>query len=340
MATEKQYAIIRHTYQRMNSLARCDSHNLRKKKEKRVDPTRSHLNKYWVFDKDGKQKAVTPSDYEKNNRLSNLVRKRIKEHGITGLQEGQGVLMELTVETSPEWYQQEGRTEKEIRELAVAQFNFIRKKFGNNLISADWHRDEKTPHWHFTVLPLHVEKRKIRQSKRQKEAGEPVKYSEVKTLSIAKTFTPEALEQTWTEYALAIEKFGFVRGEFRRRNREHVTHMTLKQYENLVHEELPKVNAELEAKRSLMAELDQQIREKRGHVQFWTDELSACGKSFMAALKTYYQAAETSPRLADWQRVQRQYDAMPETAQNALQDVLQQGAEFDQKQISPYRLKR
>lgn len=337
MAKDKNYSIMGHRHHTTKTLGKVDSHNLRRRHEKNVDPAKTHLNRHLVYQA-GQFILDDNTKYKRNNRTVTLLDERIKSLGITGLQAGQAVVMEINLTVSPEWTQ--GKTKAQVNELLKAQINWARDKFGDAILAADLHLDESTPHWHILVMPLVEQERKVRQSKRQKESGEPQKTVTVRTLSMSTVFTPEALELAHTELAERLKPFGLHRGEHRARDRNRVRHTTLKEHRALVEQQLPALREEYDNKLRQVSALDLQIAEKMDHVRYWSDELPVVSKAFVHQLETYYRAAEVSPRLADWQRVQQSHDQMPKTAQNALQDVLEEGRKFNEKHIEPYRLKR
>lgn len=337
MAKDKNYSIMGHRHHTTKTLGKVDSHNLRRRQEKNVDPAKTHLNRHLVYQA-GRFVLDEPAKYKRNNRIANLLKQRIKSLDITGLQAGQAVVMEINLTVSPEWMQ--GKTPAQVNELLKAQLEWAKSKYGDSILTADLHLDETTPHWHIMLIPLVEQVRKVRQSKRQKEAGEPQKTVTVRTLSMSTVFTPEALELAHTELAEHLKPFGLSRGEHRARDRDRVRHTTLKEHRAMIEQQIPALRQEVEQKRAQVAELEQQIAEKKEHVRFWRDELPAMSKAFVHELQTYYRAAEVSPQLANWQRVQQSYSQMPKPAQNALQSVLEQSQQFDEKHIAPYRPKR
>lgn len=337
MAKDKNYSILGHRHHTTKTLGKVDSHNLRRRQEKNVDPAKTHLNRHLVYQA-GRFVRDEPSKYERNNRIANLLKQRIKSLDITGLQAGQAVVMEINLTVSPEWMQ--GKTSAQVNELLKAQIEWAKNKYGDSILTADLHLDETTPHWHIMLIPLVEQVRKVRQSKRQKEAGEPQKTVTVRTLSMSTVFTPEALELAHTELAEHLKPFGLNRGEHRARDRNRVRRTTLKEHRALVEQQLPALREEYDNKLRQVSALDLQIAEKMDHVRYWSDELPVVSKAFIDRLETYYRAAETSPRLAEWQRVQQGYDQIPKPAQNALQSVLGQAQQFDEKHIAPYKRKR
>lgn len=180
----------------------------------------------------------------------------------------------------------------------------------NRLISVAIHYDERTPHMHAIYVPLDS---KNKLNSRGILGGHASRLSELQT-----AFADEV-----------SAKYGLQRGV----KKSNARHTTLKEYGALVERELPALR---EQATRLKAEIDQKL----GQVAELDVALASFGKRFMQEIETYYRAAEASPRLADWQRVQQSYSQMPKVAQNALQDVLAQGQKFDEKHIEPYRLKR
>ena len=180
----------------------------------------------------------------------------------------------------------------------------------NRLISVAIHYDEHTPHMHAIYVPLDS---KNKLNSRGILGGHASRLSELQT-----AFAEEV-----------SAKYGLERGLKHSKAR----HTTVKQYGAMIERDLPKMQEQLTR---LTAEVDQKLAQ----VAELDVALANFGKRFMQEIETYYRAAETSPRLADWQRVQQSYAKMPEIAQNALQSVLEQSQKFDEKHISPYRHRR
>lgn len=177
----------------------------------------------------------------------------------------------------------------------------------SRLISASIHYDEATPHLHCIFVPLDS---KNKLNSRSVLGGHRSRLAELQT-----------------EFANEVGvKHGLQRG----RPKSKATHTTLKEYGALINEQLPELQSKLAA-------LDLEVSEKQALVRELDERLAGYSHKFIRDLLAYYKAAEASPRLADWQRVQQSYAEMPKVAQNALQDVLAQGQEFDDKHIEPYR---
>lgn len=173
----------------------------------------------------------------------------------------------------------------------------------NRLISVAIHYDERTPHMHAIYVPLD-EKNKL--NSRAILGGHASRLSELQTAFADEVSLKHGLKR-------GVKKSG-------------ARHTTLKEYGALIEQEIPI--------------LKEQVSKLKAEIAYLERSLAEQASGFLLAVKNYYEAAKTSPRLADWQRVQKQYDEMPERAQNALQDVLAQSAEFDKNEIAPYRPQR
>lgn len=173
----------------------------------------------------------------------------------------------------------------------------------NRLISVAIHYDEHTPHMHAIYVPLD-EKNKL--NSRAILGGHASRLSELQT-----AFADEVSVKHGLERGLKHSK---------------ATHKALKEHGALVERELPALREQAARLKAEIAELGA--------------SLANFGKRFMQEIETYYRAAEASPRLAEWQRVQQSYSQMPKIAQDALQSVLEQSQKFDEKHIEPFKRRR
>lgn len=180
----------------------------------------------------------------------------------------------------------------------------------NRLISVAIHYDEHTPHLHAIFVPIDS---KNKLNSRAILGGHASRLSELQT-----AFAEEVSVKHGLERGLKHSK---------------ARHTTVKQYGAMIERDLPKMQEQLTR---LTAEVDQKLAQ----IAELDVALSNFSKRFMQEIETYYRAAETSPRLADWQRVQQSYGQMAKNAQNALQSVLEQGQKFDEKHISPFKNRR
>lgn len=180
----------------------------------------------------------------------------------------------------------------------------------DRLISATIHFDEKTPHMHAIYVPLDS---KNKLNSRAILGGHASRLSELQT-----AFADEV-----------SAKYGLERGLKHSKAR----HTTLKEYGAMLERDLPGMQEQV-------ARLSAEIEQKQGLLAELNENLDSYAKRFMFQLETYYRAAEISPQLANWQRVQQSYDQMPKIAQSALQSVLEQGQKFDEKHIEPFKRRR
>lgn len=180
----------------------------------------------------------------------------------------------------------------------------------DRLISATIHFDEKTPHMHAIYVPLD-EKNKL--NSRAILGGHASRLSELQT-----AFADEV-----------SAKYGLERGLKHSKAR----HTTVKQFGAMIERDLPRMQEQA-------ARLSAEIEQKQGLLAELNENLNSYAKRFMFQLETYYRAAEISPQLANWQRVQQSYAEMPKVAQNALQSVLEKGQHFDEKHIEPFKRRR
>lgn len=201
---------------------------------------------------------------------------------------------------------------KEQQAFFADAVKWLQKLHGGHsrMISASIHHDEATPHLHCLFVPLDS---KNKLNSRAVLGGHRSRLAELQT-----------------EFANEVGvKHGLQRG----RPKSKATHTTLKEYGALLNEQLPELQSKLAA-------LNIEVDEKQALVRELDENLAGYSKRFIHELSTYYRAAEASPRLSNWQRVQQSYDDMPKVAQNALGSVLEEGRKFDEKHIEPYRPKR
>jgi hypothetical protein len=118
------------------------------------------------------------------------------------------------------------RCEGRLDEWCVDNLDWLRETFGaDNLVSADLHRDESSPHIHATIVPIVTgERRKVREQKKrdtETEQGEPnqpgkrtyrKKPANTVRLCADDVMTRDNLERFQDTYAEAMAKYGLQRG--------------------------------------------------------------------------------------------------------------------------------
>lgn len=97
------------------------------------------------------------------------------------------VACEILVTSSPEFFRKNkfehgAYDEKKTKLWAKDVTEFLKKKYGDNLIRVDLHLDEATPHIHGIFTPIVEKQRKKRMGKKQKEAGKKPEFYTVTTL--------------------------------------------------------------------------------------------------------------------------------------------------------------
>lgn len=97
------------------------------------------------------------------------------------------VACEIVIQCSPEFFRENKfdygvYDEKKTKLWAKDVTEFLKKKYGDNLIRVDLHLDEATPHIHGIFTPIIEKQRKKRMGKKQKEAGKKPEFYTVTTL--------------------------------------------------------------------------------------------------------------------------------------------------------------
>lgn len=135
------YAIMRFAKYKGPEISRIEAHDERTKEKYAsnpdVDTSRSHLN-YHLFEPQGKYRTMSE--------------KRIAEVGCRTRSDSVR-LVETLVTASPQFF--EKKSDAQIRAFFKRAMEFFEKKIGKeNFVSAVVHLDEKTPHLHFSFVPI------------------------------------------------------------------------------------------------------------------------------------------------------------------------------------------
>lgn len=184
-------------------------HNLRidLKYAKHTDPTKTEQNEVFV------------DSWGLSAKLGNFAEKW--EEGIkkSGVQVGKKTtvkMLEFVLTASPEFFKT--ATPGQVKQWEKKQVEWAKKEFGENLKFMVLHCDEKTKHFHISILPA---VKKVHKYKNQKGEFFKEKY----TLS-PNDFNPKYLAELQTRYAEANKGFGLKRGL----KRSKANHKTLKDY--------------------------------------------------------------------------------------------------------------
>ncbi|MDN8115484.1 plasmid recombination protein [Burkholderia vietnamiensis] len=175
-------------------LAGAMRHNLRLRKQKNIDSSRSESNQILVNDFG----IDCTSGAEFTAKLNEYYQKLgIKE------KKNNVLAFEYFAIASPGFF--EGKSIEDIGKWAADQVKFMRKEFGDQLKFGVLHLDEKTPHIHFFVT---TEQKSMKRYKNQK--GEF--FKETWSLS-SRHINPEFLADLQTRFAENNSKWGLVRGQ-------------------------------------------------------------------------------------------------------------------------------
>ena len=135
------YAIMRFKKYKGPEISRIEAHDERTKETYASNPdvdTSRSKNNFHLFEPSGKYRAMSE--------------KRIAEVGCRTRSDSVRVV-ETLVTASPHFFK--GKSKKEVREFFELAIEFFEEKIGKeNFISAVVHMDEKTPHMHFSFVPI------------------------------------------------------------------------------------------------------------------------------------------------------------------------------------------
>lgn len=269
-----------------SSLGVVQKHNQREEIPHYVDQKISHLNQAVIGGKSLTSDVL--------NRISNL--------GITiahGKQNESTVAMEIVLSASPEYFRnnpEERGTYDAKKTIAWCEANtqFLKSKFGDNLVRLDLHMDEATPHFHAIVTPIKTKKRKKRRTKQQIKNNEPAKIEVKQVLDASSMFNKQALIQLQTDAAQAVENLGIERG-----NRgSDATHITIKEwYADEVNHKIKKeiiaeLNAEAERKAPLIKSVNVAIKEKRQQLSELDKQINTAERHLNMTLRKLDDATE------------------------------------------------
>ena len=319
------HSIIRTSYHKNGSkLGAVDNHNRRITPQENVDPNGEFGR---VFG-------------DPNRPLIDLVHERLDKLGVekpTGkMAEKTNFMMEFVVTASPEFFQ--NCTLETLEKWKAHQIDWARKKFKGTLVAIDYHGDETSPHFHICTVPVREVKRKNRQGKKQKERGEKPTYTTKRVLSQSTIYTPASLEKLHTEYANTNAKFGLKRGEFRRQNRESVTHTSIKEYREIIANEIPAQRKKLD---KLINDLQSAKHEHSKTIELLsTDQNAALDRMadyvqpLVRTMKQFLDRAIRATGSADsldFESVEAEYQKAPKIAQKATQDVFDGISELNRR---------
>ncbi len=186
-----------------NQLKNADNHNRRVGNHSHVDPERTHLNKRLI----GESKSL--AELIDNRQAATQARK----------QSNSVVAVEILISVSPEYFRPD-KPEKGgywnhsfMEQWVLSAVKWLNQSFGKNLLCADLHLDEMTPHIHIMVAPIVEKEFKIRRTTEQIAKGEAAKTRQGVSFCARDMFGPSQLMQLHDSYALALKPLGIERGK-------------------------------------------------------------------------------------------------------------------------------
>lgn len=156
-----------------SQLSQAQSHNLRQRETFNADPLKTSNNE-----------ILYGSPFVRDD-----VNKRLEESGVK-IRKDSVLCAEMILTASPEFF----NTDNSFKEWKNENLNFLKNKYGENLINVIIHNDEKTPHLHAIITPIISDKNNNRLSMKEFLGGKKL------------------LSELQTDYAKAMEKFGLSRG--------------------------------------------------------------------------------------------------------------------------------
>ena len=150
--------------------------------------------------------------------LNELVNERIEKLNIKSVRKDAVVAMEMVVSATPDYFRPDDPDRKKyyqedrLEAWKEAVMDSLKAEFGDNLISAELHLDESTPHIHCCITPIEEKQKKKRQSKQQKARGEEPEFYNSHGFNARKMFNPEYLRHLQEHLPKAVKHLGIERG--------------------------------------------------------------------------------------------------------------------------------
>jgi hypothetical protein len=234
---------------------------------KNADKERTHLNEQLVEYPDGVE-----------NRTA-AIQHRLDTAGLTRkIGTNQVRALRIMLSGTPEDMARIEAAEK-LGEWCEDSMRWLRDTFGaENVVSADLHRDEKTPHIHATIVPIVSGERRTKPSNKPPDPNKRThrkKPANTVRLCADDVMTRKNLERFQDTYAEAMEKYGLERG-IRGSEARHITN--LEYYRNIeankqaLEDEIEDLQETKEVRRQAVMELEQQEQQARSRTEQATVE--------------------------------------------------------------------
>ena len=207
-----------------SNLSGVQKHNEREFKVPNADAEKSHLNRRLIG----------------AGNLSELVNNRIrgcKAKVICSGKNTSNVAVEIVLSASPEYFRDHPDEigvydENKMEAWVQRNEDFLKIKYGDNLVCLDLHLDEATPHLHAVITPLVHKEKSYRRTKEQIKNNIPPRKYEVFSLDSKTMFNRKALIELQTDAALAVRDLGISRGIRGSKSK----HTTLKEFYSIMNQ--------------------------------------------------------------------------------------------------------
>lgn len=187
-------------YTRHWGVVGCWEHDMRLIETPNADRKRFGLNLVACKESDWKLKELSKENLETlgcrdPEFIEKKAKEAIEEKGVRVRQDQVKVAM-LLMAVSPEYLRDgdaiKGKLNPEkVRRWALGSVGFLRKKFGDQLLSVVIHRDESNPHLSAYIVPLQEKKTGIRGPRKKKDKDKAKARKTMWCLSAKSLFTPD-----------------------------------------------------------------------------------------------------------------------------------------------------
>jgi len=251
------------------------------KSESEINNTDAHNSRVSVVNHASQNPKLSQRLIGSNSPLFEKINHRINE--LSAKTRKDSVLsMEVLMSASPSYFRPNNPhaagefDHDKMKAWVRASVTYAKKKWGDNLLSADLHLDESTPHLHLIVTPISKKKRK----KRSKQ-----EFYEQYVLDANGMFGKKALSQMQTDYAEALNNLGIQRGL----KGSPAQHQHVREFYKLVNEskkiethyELPSppLTNRTGWKKQQESEINRIISEKNAQIEYQKRNLNSLAKS-------------------------------------------------------------
>lgn len=154
------YAVLNFDKCKSSQIGSIDHHNNRRHTPPNVDPSRLHLNEALVGE--GRPIQDLVKNHLDKNYSATTTRKTkegIKQVPLK-IRKDATVAVNIVLSASPEYFRPDNPAkvgeydQEQLEPWISANLKYLKKEYGENLVSATLHLDEDTPHIHATVVPL------------------------------------------------------------------------------------------------------------------------------------------------------------------------------------------